>query len=103
MKWPVKDPSDVLPYSIDWSRFLGTNTISSITWFIYDSDGTKTTISAPQTVNVLTVDSVAQSSTVATLTLSAGTAGVLYKIGCAMTDNASLTVERTVQLPVREL
>ena len=40
-KWPDKDKDEVLDYSIDWSRFLGDDTISGVTWFIDDSDGTK--------------------------------------------------------------
>ena len=34
MKWPNKDPDEVLDYSIDWSRFLGTATIADYTWFV---------------------------------------------------------------------
>jgi hypothetical protein len=35
-KWPDKDPDEMLDYSVDWSRFLGDDTISSVTWYIYD-------------------------------------------------------------------
>ena len=33
-RWPVKDPDEQLDYSMDWSRFLDTATISSVTWFV---------------------------------------------------------------------
>ena len=50
-KWPDKDKDEILDYSIDWSRFLGDDTISGVTWFIDDSDGTKTLIDAGEVVN----------------------------------------------------
>jgi len=103
MKWPVKDPDDVLIYSVDWSRYLDTATITSIAWFIHNSNGVKTVATPPATVNGLTTDSASNTNTVASITLSAGTAGLVYRIVCAMTDNASLVTERTIQLPVREL
>jgi len=30
-KWPDKDPDEVVDYSVDWSRFLGDDTISAAT------------------------------------------------------------------------
>ena len=50
-KWPDKDKDEVVDYSVDWSRFLGTDTISAAYWFIYDSDGTKEEVSDAETVN----------------------------------------------------
>ena len=52
-KWPDKDKDEILDYNIDWSRFLGDDTISGVTWFIDDSDGTKTLIDAGEVVNNL--------------------------------------------------
>ena len=33
-KWPNHDPDEVVDYSVDWSRFLGTDTIinDGVTW-----------------------------------------------------------------------
>ena len=31
-KWPIKDPDETLDYSVDWSRFLGSGTISFGIW-----------------------------------------------------------------------
>jgi len=42
LKWPNKDPDETLDYSVDWSRFLGEATVVSVTWYVEDSDGTKT-------------------------------------------------------------
>ena len=48
-KWPDKDPQEQLDYSIDWSRFLGTNSsgsaigLSSAEWFVdMDTESTST-------------------------------------------------------------
>ena len=48
-RWPVKDPDETLDYSVDWSRFLGTNTISSVVWSVETPERTKTTLAAGQT------------------------------------------------------
>ena len=42
LKWPNKDADETLDYSIDWSRFLSGETLSSVTWFVNDADGVKT-------------------------------------------------------------
>ena len=46
MKWPFKDPDEILDYSVDWSRFLDTHSIEVVAWSIKNADGTKTTVSA---------------------------------------------------------
>jgi hypothetical protein len=43
-KWPDKDKDEILDYSIDWSRFLGDDTISGVTWYITGSDNVKTEV-----------------------------------------------------------
>ena len=52
-KWPDKDKDELLDYNIDWSRFLGADTISAVTWFIDDADGVKTAVSNAQVVDGL--------------------------------------------------
>ena len=39
-RWPNKDPDETLDYSIDWSRYLGSATISSVQWLIVDDQTT---------------------------------------------------------------
>ena len=103
LKWPAKDPDASLNYSVDWSRFLGDDTIVSVKWFIYDSDGTKTEVAAPQTVNGLTFTSQSATTTVATAVFSAGTVNTTYDISCQITfGTASLVSERKIKLPIRE-
>lgn len=40
LKFPDKDPDEKLDYTVDWSRYLGDLTISSVQWKITKSDGT---------------------------------------------------------------
>ena len=109
-KWPTKDPDEKLDYSIDWSRFLGDQTISTnprIAWFINDADGVKTAATFGQDV---TVDGLlskgvlqTQTDTVATIRLEGGTLNKTYKITCQMTSAPNgLVSERTVTLRIKE-
>lgn len=52
-KWPDKDPDEILDYSVDWSRFLGDDTVSAVTWYVYDADGVKEQLSDAEVVNGL--------------------------------------------------
>jgi limonene-1,2-epoxide hydrolase len=104
--WPNKDPDEILDYSVDWSRFLGGATIFSVSWFIHDAEGVKTSVSdvADTTVNNLTVKytGITNTSTVATIRLADGTNNVSYKITCQVTDTNGLITERVVKLRIKE-
>ena len=102
MKWPFKDPDEVQDYSVDWSRFLGTASIDSVSWYVRDAAGVKTSITAGGTVDGLYLVSVDTTPTVATARWSLGTANKTYRITCAITYNTTLVVERVIQLPVKE-
>ena len=41
-RWPNKDPDETLDYSVDWSRFLGTATITSTVWAVKSTSYTTT-------------------------------------------------------------
>jgi hypothetical protein len=102
LKWPNKDPDEILDYSIDWSRFLGTDTIDSVTWFVNDADGVKTQLSAAgPLINGIQLISTTNTSTVTTAYLGSGTENVQYLFHCRITTTAGLTVERSVRLRVR--
>ena len=101
MRWPFKDPDETIDYSVDWSRYLGDRTISSVDWYVYDAAGVKTLIDNTDTVYGLTSGSQSNTTTVASVRWSAGTAGITYKIVCAMTDSSGQITERVIQLPVR--
>ena len=101
-KWPTKDPDETLDYTVDWSRYLGDKTISSVTWFIDDADGVKTAFTNALVVNGLQKVSQSNTDTVASIFLALGTANVKYKLTCQIVDSNSLTTERTVTITVRE-
>ncbi len=52
-RWPNKDPDETLDYSIDWSRYLGSATISSVQWLIVDDQ--TTTLSADITASATSI------------------------------------------------
>lgn len=101
-KWPDKDKDEVLDYSIDWSRFLDTDTISGVTWYIDAADGTKTEVSATDIVNGLQFAQGTYTNTVSTIRLSLGTNNVRYRITCKITTNGGLQYERSVFLRIKE-
>ena len=101
-KWPDKDKDELLDYSIDWSRFLDTDTISGVTWYIDAADGTKTEVSATDTVNGLQFAQGTYTNTVSTIRLGLGTNNVRYKITCKITTSGGLQYERSVFLRIKE-
>ena len=101
-KWPDKDKDELLDYSIDWSRFLGTDTISGVTWYIDAADGTKTEVSATNIVNGLQFAQGTYTNTVATIRLGLGTNNVRYRITCKITTSGGLQYERSVFLRIKE-
>lgn len=102
LKWPNKDPDEILDYSIDWSRFLGSAVISSVTWFVDDADGVKTElIPSGQLVNGIQLVSATNTDTVATARLGSGSNNILYQFYCRIADSNGLVVERKVRLRIR--
>lgn len=101
-KWPDKDKDELLDYNIDWSRFLGTDTISGVDWFIDDANNVKTAVSPAQVVNGLQFVQATNTLTVATIRLSLGTNNKRYKITCKITTVGELQYERSVFLRVKE-
>jgi hypothetical protein len=83
-----KDPSDVLDYQVDWSKWLQagetlvSRTVTPDTGITVDS-------------SVLGVDKV-------TIWLSGGTIGNTYRIGCRVTTSQGRTAERSLRIQVEE-
>jgi len=102
LKWPPKDPDEQIDFSVDWSRYLDTATISSVVWKIDDADGVKQTWVATTVVNGLQYVSASNSQTVATIQLALGTANTNYNIYCQITTSDGVTTERKISLKVRE-
>jgi len=101
-KWPDKDPDEIVDFSIDWSRFLDTDTISSVDWFIDAADGTKTQVTNADIVNGLQFVSGTNTQTVSTIRVSLGTTNTRYNITCRITTATGLRYERSVFLRIRE-
>lgn len=82
----TKDPDDVLDYSFDWTAWMATSeTISTSTW-----------IPSPGIV----VNSTANTTLVATVWLSGGTAGIPYTVTNRIVTNQGRTVDRTMTIRV---
>jgi hypothetical protein len=90
---PPKDPSAVLFYQVDWTAWLGTDSIQGTpTITITGGDG------------LLTLNpnghSTAAAAGVVTFWLGAGTAGQFYTVACEITTAAGRTDSRTFLLEV---
>lgn len=101
-KWANKDPDEILDYSVDWSRFLGTATISSVAWYVDNASGAKTAITSGATVNGIQNVSQTNTNTVATINLGLGTLNEEYKFYCRMTDSTGSIAERVIKLRIKE-
>jgi hypothetical protein len=101
-RWPNKDQNEVLDYSVDWSRWLSGAVISSVTWYVDDASGTKTALTAGNTVNGIQNVSQSVSGAVATINLGLGTNNIEYKFYCSMSDNTGSTAERVIRLRIKE-
>lgn len=101
-KWPDKDKDEILDYSVDWSRFLGSDTISAVTWFVDDADGIKTQVSNSTLVNGLQFVTGTISDQTATARFSLGTNNVRYRVTCRIITGEGLQYERSVFLRVKE-
>lgn len=101
-RWPIKDPDEILDYSVDWSRWLNGATITTVTWYVDNASGVKTAIAAGQVVNGIQNVSQTISGGVATINIGLGTANTEYKFTCSMTDSSGNVAERVIKLRVKE-
>ena len=83
----VKDPQAVLDYQVDWSAWLGTDTIASSSWTAETG---------------ITVDSDSHTTTTATAWVSGGTTGERYRLTNHITTAGGRTDERTITIVVRD-
>tara|TARA_E500000318_G_C3480277_1_gene180114 strand:+ start:125 stop:445 length:321 start_codon:yes stop_codon:yes gene_type:complete len=103
LKWPNKDPDDVLDYSIDWSRFIGTDTLSSVSWSIIDENDIEQSWTALNVINGLQLVSETFNDTVATIQLGLGTNNKVYDIFCEVTLTPSnSTAKRKIRIRTQQ-
>ena len=111
-RWPNKDPDELLDFSVDWSRYLGSAIINSVTWFVQSKQyDVKNQINAGQGFSSASsgatnddIQNVSQTNTtqVATINIDGGTHNEEYTFTCQITDNTGSRSERTIKLKVKE-
>ena len=85
---PLKDPSAVLDYVFDWTKWLAAaETITSHT------------VTVP---TGLTLESSTAASGIVTVWISGGTAGTTYRVECLIVTTAGRTDERSLWITVQE-
>lgn len=88
LKWPDKDPDEVLDYRIDWSdRLSDGDTIQSSSWIIEGS---------------VDKDSDSNSTTTATIWLSGGDTGSVSFLTNRVITLGGRTMDTTVRLKIKE-
>ena len=83
----TKDPNAVLDYQIDWSTWLGSDTIATSAWTV------------PTGMTLVTSSA---TTTAATIWLSGGTAGSSYGVVNRITTDGGRTEDRTLTIVVSE-
>lgn len=104
-KFSPKDPDEVLDYSIDWSRLLGSDTISTVLIKVATNrfgEEASIVMTAGVIHYDLQLEQVTNNNTIVTMRFGSGTANVLYKITCVITTAGGLTFARTIELPIKE-
>lgn len=84
----TKDPNSVLDYQINWATWLGVDTIASSTWTVPTG---------------LTTVTSSNSTTVAIIWLSGGTAGTDYDLLNRIVTAGGRTEDRTITIRVEEM
>lgn len=87
LRWPKKDPDEVLDYQVDWTERLDGDTIASSIFII-------------ETGNVV-IDSDSNTTTVTTVWLSGGTLDEECVITNRITTNGGRTMDQSVKLAIR--
>lgn len=83
----MKDVDAVLDYTIDWSTWLGSDTISSSSWSVETG---------------ITEDSDTNDTDSATVWLSGGAAGTTYAVTNSIVTAAAREEDRTIYITVQE-
>lgn len=85
----LKDPNAVLDYRHDWASWLASGeTIATSIWSVAPAG--------------LAVDSETETTTTATVWLSGGTVGQVYRVTNRITTNQGRTEERTIVIRVEQ-
>jgi len=82
-----KDPADVLDYSVNWTAWLGTDTITASTWDVPTG---------------ITKVSDTHTTTAATIWVSGGDVGATYLLTNQVVTQGGRTAERSITLAVED-
>ena len=84
----IKDPDALLDYKVDWSNWLGTDTIDSSSWAIVGTD------------NALTENTTSKTDDSATIWLDGGTLGKSYEVTNRIITAGGREDDRTITVRV---
>ena len=96
-----KDPGSTLDYIIQWSDWLGADTIGSVSYAITSEAETSPTLTTSTAITGLAATST--SGTTSTIVLTAGTEGVVYTVTCTMTTSGGRIVKRSFRVKVEQV
>ena len=89
----VKDPGSTLDYTIDWTNWLGSDTVSSVSYTLDSGITTSTAIGGSAT---------ATTSTTTRVNITGGTAGTIYNVKAEMTTTEGRIVVRNFRVKVED-
>lgn len=87
LKWPAKDPDELLDYKVDWSKRLPGDTIHSSTW--------------PNPPSGLTVVTTAHAQKNTTVWLSGGVLGQTYTLLNRIVTHGGRTMDQSVEITIK--
>jgi len=92
LSWPSKDTNEVLDYSLDWSRRLDGDTISTSTW----------TAASTNQDAVLTIGTRTNTPTTTTVWLSSGTTFKTYELTNRIVTAGGRTMDQTARITIKD-
>ncbi len=96
-----KDPGSTLDYIIQWSDWLGSDSISSVSYAITSDAETSPTLATSSAITGLAATST--SGTTTTIVLTAGTSGVVYTVTATLTTSSNRIVKRSFRVKVETI
>ena len=91
----IKDPDSKLDYRLDWSKWLGSDTISTSSWSLAPADSVLSVSVSP----AASIDSAALRTTV---WLEGGTVGIEYRVTNQIQTVAGRIADRSFLLMIEE-
>lgn len=86
LKWPFKDPDEVLDYVVDWTARLAGDTIGTSLWIVPIG---------------ITDENEENDTTTTTIWLSGGTIGQTYEFVNRVQTAGGRTMDQSVKLPIK--